>query len=266
DTSDDIVSATVTVTDFVVGDQLGLTGSYTLPAGITLNYNSATGVLTLSGAASAADYEAVLENITYSSTSDNPDLNGANTTRTIELSVSDGSDDSNVITQTIDIKAVNEVIIGDDNANTLSATSDGGASLSGLLGDDVLYGAAGDDILLGGGDDDLLTGYAGADVLTGGSGSDSFIFTDANSVDRITDFNLAEGDVLNISDLIDYSDGTGDLISDYLSVESDADGATISISSDGGNTYTNVAVLDNVSSGDTLRVILDQAEENIFVV
>ncbi|WP_179188919.1 hypothetical protein, partial [Kiloniella majae] len=95
DTSDDIVSATVTVTDFVVGDQLGLTAGYTLPVGITLNYNNATGVLTLSGAVSAADYEAVLEHIGYSSIAENPDSGDSTPTRTIELTVNDGDASSN---------------------------------------------------------------------------------------------------------------------------------------------------------------------------
>jgi len=49
--------------------------------------------------------------------------------------------------------------------------------------------------VIGGGDgDDWLSGDRGDDTLTGGAGADTFrSFGDAG-IDRVTDFNLAEGD------------------------------------------------------------------------
>ncbi|MCZ4283053.1 VCBS domain-containing protein [Kiloniella laminariae] len=263
DASDDIGSITATITDFVAGDQLALTTGYSLPTGVILTYDNITGVLVISGSASWADYTTIIENITYRSTSDFPDVQS---TRNIELVVNDGADDSNIISKIINIIGTDEIITGDDDANTLTATSDGGASLSGLLGDDILYGAAGDDILLGGGGNDTLSGNAGADLLTGGTGADNFIFNDISSLDQVTDFSLSDGDVLNIADLIDFSDTNGDIISNYLSVTSNGDTATLSISNDGGVNFAAVATLDNISTGDTLRIILDESEQNILVI
>jgi glucose/arabinose dehydrogenase len=85
-------------------------------------------------------------------------------------------------------------------------------SLSGDAGDDIVYGNLGDDtgdggsgadlvrggqgadVLGGGGGDDFISGDLGDDTLTGGPGADVFnSFGDAG-LDRVADFNRAEGD------------------------------------------------------------------------
>jgi len=48
--------------------------------------------------------------------------------------------------------------------------------LSGLDGDDVLFGGGGDDTLYGGDGDDLLRGAEGADMIDGGDGIDTNSF------------------------------------------------------------------------------------------
>lgn len=84
DVAGDYVSgATVTITDLQDGDVL----SFTQQSGITGSYNAATGVLTLTGTATVAEYEAALESVTYISQSDDPTVNDAFTTRDIEWSV-----------------------------------------------------------------------------------------------------------------------------------------------------------------------------------
>ena len=67
-----LVGATVSVSsNFVTGqDVLGLNGAAS--GGITNSYNAATGVLTLSGSATAADYQATLQKVTYTNTSATP--------------------------------------------------------------------------------------------------------------------------------------------------------------------------------------------------
>ena len=83
-----LVSATVSISaGFAEGDRLAVN----TPAGITSTYDGATGVLTLSGAASVAAYQAALELVTYGSTSVNPGAGGTNLSRTITWSVSDGT-------------------------------------------------------------------------------------------------------------------------------------------------------------------------------
>jgi hypothetical protein len=67
-----LVGATVSISgNFVTGqDVLGLNGAAS--GGITSSYNATTGILTLSGSASAADYQATLRKVTYTNTSANP--------------------------------------------------------------------------------------------------------------------------------------------------------------------------------------------------
>jgi len=67
-----LVGATVSVSsNFVTGqDVLGLSGAAS--GGISNSYNATTGVLTLSGSATAADYQATLQKVTYTNTSATP--------------------------------------------------------------------------------------------------------------------------------------------------------------------------------------------------
>jgi len=75
------------------GDVLG----FTTQNGITGSYNAATGVLTLSGSSSVANYQSALRSVTYFNSSDNP--SGA--ARTISYQVDDGqaaNHASNIVT------------------------------------------------------------------------------------------------------------------------------------------------------------------------
>lgn len=61
-------------------------------------------------------------------------------------------------------------------------------------GNDTVRGGQDDDVILGAGGNDWLSGDRGNDTLTGGFGADTFhSFGDAG-VDRVTDFNRAQGD------------------------------------------------------------------------
>ncbi|UGY18283.1 cadherin repeat domain-containing protein [Bradyrhizobium septentrionale] len=95
-------SATVAITGgFAAGqDVLGFVNQN----GISGSYNSATGVLTLTGSSSVANYKAALDSITYFNSSDNP--SGAD--RTVSFTVNDGSANSNTSTSTIHVTPVND--------------------------------------------------------------------------------------------------------------------------------------------------------------
>ena len=70
-------------------------------------------------------------------------------------------------------------------------------TLNGGDGNDSLNGGNGDDSLNGGNGDDILNGLSGSDTLTGGAGADRFAYTANNQgVDTITDFTIADGDLL----------------------------------------------------------------------
>lgn len=91
-------------------------------------------------------------------------------------------------------------------------------SLRGAAGNDTLVGDGSDDLLEGRGGDDVLQGGNDSDRLIGGAGADTFLWDfetppdDPNDpwelypttlgnegIDRITDFNTADGDVLQFS-------------------------------------------------------------------
>ena len=95
-------------------------------SGITGNYDAGSGVLTLTGDASLADYQAALASVTYANTSGGPD----ETDRQITIQVDDGatgSNLSNVVTVTVAVKA------GPNSApvpgtTTIAANEDSGAA------------------------------------------------------------------------------------------------------------------------------------------
>ena len=98
-----LASATITLTDAQAGDLLAASGA--LPGGITASsYNSSTGVITLSGPASLADYETALEAIRFSAAGENP-VAGS---RIVDIVVNDGANNSQAVTALLTVVAVND--------------------------------------------------------------------------------------------------------------------------------------------------------------
>ena len=104
-----MTGATISISSgFTDGDTLG----FTTQNGITGSYNSSTGVLTLSGTATIAQYQAALRSITYSSTSHGPTQ--ISNARSISWSVSDaggpglGHKTNTAATDTFAVTAINE--------------------------------------------------------------------------------------------------------------------------------------------------------------
>ncbi|MBD2067771.1 calcium-binding protein [Leptolyngbya sp. FACHB-671] len=94
--------------------------------------------------------------------------------------------------------ALDNYISGNNSNNYLW----GGAGNDTIFGGDTNFGAVTNDsdTMLGGDGNDFLIGGIGSDVLTGGAGADYFyISSDSNGIDRIIDFNRAEGDKFAIS-------------------------------------------------------------------
>ena len=120
-----LASATVSIGSFLAGDVLAFTNQN----GITGTYNSGTGVLTLTGSASVANYQAALESITFSSASDNPTNFGANPSRTVSFTVNDGALNSNIATSTVNVTAVDDapVLTGGRYGELYRAGHGGGA-------------------------------------------------------------------------------------------------------------------------------------------
>ncbi|MBL4827584.1 MAG: hypothetical protein JKY66_07710, partial [Spongiibacteraceae bacterium] len=111
-----IESATITISGGLVTSEDVL--SFTAASGITGSYNSATGVLSLSGSATLAQYEAVLESVTYDNTNDDNPTGG---NRTITWLVNDGDDNSAGTTSTVNVVPVNDAPVVDLNGAVAGA-------------------------------------------------------------------------------------------------------------------------------------------------
>ena len=111
-------SVTVHIANVQDGDVLSVGA---LPAGLSSPYyDPTTGTLTVSGTASLADYQSVLGNITYSSTSDHP----STVTRDIDVSVNDGLTSSNVAVAHISVTPVNDAPSGTSQTVGIAENTD----------------------------------------------------------------------------------------------------------------------------------------------
>ncbi|WDH23070.1 LapA family giant adhesin [Pseudomonas chlororaphis] len=108
-----LTGATIVLTNRQPGDELNLGNSVN---GITINANSQAGTitLTLSGNATLADYMQQIKNITFTNNSEDP----STTPRTITVTVTDGSNYSNVATTTVNVVAVNDAPVATGGAVT----------------------------------------------------------------------------------------------------------------------------------------------------
>ena len=85
-----------------------------------------------------------------------------------------------------------------DAGNDLVYGNLGNDTLDGGEGDDTLRGGQGDDVLIGGAGNDYLSGDRGNDTMTGGAGADTFHSSQDAGIDKITDFNQAQGDHIQL--------------------------------------------------------------------
>ncbi|MGZ5016193.1 MAG: DUF4347 domain-containing protein, partial [Methylobacter sp.] len=113
-----ITGATVTIS---AGKTTGDVLAVATQNGISGSYNSGTGVLTLTGTATLADYQAALRSVTFASSSSDP--TATSSSRTITWAITDaastgsnGAQTSTGVTSTINITSVND-------APTLTATT-----------------------------------------------------------------------------------------------------------------------------------------------
>ncbi|MFM9925504.1 retention module-containing protein [Variovorax sp. H27-G14] len=117
----------------------------------------------------------------------------------------------------------------------------GNDTLLGNAGDDILFGQGGNDMLdggtgsdtlLGGAGNDTLIGGPGDDILIGGSGADTFVWKSGDTgYDVIKDFNAAQGDRIDLRDLLKGE--TDDTIGNFLRMSTTDGVSTLQISTTG---------------------------------
>ncbi len=105
----------------------------------------------------------------------------------------------------------------------------------------MMTGGRDDDELNGGMADDTLVGGTGTDVLTGNGGADQFVFDETDlGFDTITDFAPEEGDVIDLSGVLNGASG---LVDDYIRFNFDGTNSMLGLNLDGnGSVFTNLVV------------------------
>ncbi len=118
--SSNLQSMTVSISNLQDGTA-ELLAANTSGTSITASYNSSTGVLTLSGTDTVANYQQVLRTVTYNNTSESP----STTARFITIQAADAYVLSNVATATINVISVNDAPVLDATGSmTLTAITE----------------------------------------------------------------------------------------------------------------------------------------------
>ena len=124
-------------------------------------------------------------------------------------------------------------------------------------GNDRLEGGTGDDTLIGGDGNDMLIGGGGSDILTGGDGMDSFVWLNIEDgvEDTITDFNLAEGDQIDLREVLpELKDANVNMATLLQHVDAKLEGndVELTINPDGLGTTEQVIVVEDLAPQLTL--------------
>ncbi len=103
----------------------------------------------------------------------------------------------------------------------------------------MLTGTAEADLLLGGASADTISGLGGRDTLAGGGGADLFVFGSvADRPDRITDFDAAAGDRIDLRDVFASAAHPADLAGlqaqGFLRLVERVEGVRLRVDADGG--------------------------------
>src|SRR5690606_11359291 len=111
---------------------------------------------------------------------------------------------------------------------------------------------------LSGDDDDVIIGDPGSsDTLTGTDGADTFVLTDLEAADIIADFNIEEGDSVDLTGLFQVPDG-GE-VGDYASY--DASSGTLTVDADGAGGADAVVVATFNNPPPALTIIFDDSTD-----
>lgn len=150
-----------------------------------------------------------------------------------------GTDKNDNITASIVIaQDGQDNVYGTQHSDVLLA-GNGNDHVEANQGDDYIDGGDGNDTLYGQDGNDTLIGGLGNDYLYGGNGADTVVLQILDLahdyVDYFVDFNLKQGDKLDIRDLLEQPNQTIDLsnLSEYFSTEKTHEGMVLKFDQDG---------------------------------
>ncbi|WP_434570446.1 retention module-containing protein [Pseudomonas sp. Z3-8] len=128
----------------------------------------------------------------------------------------------------------------------VSGAHDGNDTLLGGAGNDILFGQGGNDLLDGGKGNDILLGGKGNDTLIGGLGGDTFVWKSGDTgTDVIKDFKAAEGDRIDLRDLLQGE--TGSTIDHFLKISTVDGVSSLQVSTTGQFNAANTAATPDVT-------------------
>ncbi len=257
-----LANATVSITsNFTTGDVLDfINDNTTMYGNITGNYNSSTGVLSLSSVGSTAtlaQWQSALRNVTYYSTSET--LSTSAISRTVSWIISDGSLNSTTDTSTITVTGVNDAPIAtaasfttnEDTlySGTLSATDIDSSSFTYSINTNASHGTV-----------TITNASTGAYSYTPASnynGTDSFIFavsdgslTSTATVD-ITVNPVNDKPTIESTTTINYTEHDLPVIVSPSVIIGDIDSTTISSAT--------VSITSSFTTGDVLNFTNDNS-------
>lgn len=105
----------------------------------------------------------------------------------------------------------------------------------------------------GGGGNDILYGESALDAMTGGLGADIFVFQAASAysnIDTVSDFSTAQGDPLNLVDLLGVCDPLTEAITDFVQITTSGGNSNVALDRDGTAgvySFTQIATLTGVT-------------------
>jgi Ca2+-binding RTX toxin-like protein len=154
-------------------------------------------------------------------------------------------------------------ILSAGNGDDIIVSGDGNDTVDGGAGNDMLYGGAGNDMLYGGAGNDIINGGAGTNTLSGGEGADVFSFSAIDAftgVDTITDFNIADGDKIDISDILEGYDPVSSAISDFVQIFDGGQDTFITVDANGGaDNYQFMVIVQGTTGITSDQLILESA-------
>ena len=161
------------------------------------------------------------------------------------------------------------VTVGSENADLYLDSSSTQHAFFGLGGNDLFLGAQGDTFINGGdgndtiaelgGGDDVLYGGDGSDALYGGTGADTFVFREGDTgVDTIHDFSVNDGDLLDLTSLLESYDSTQHAIEDFIQLTTVGNDLVVTVDADGQGPGTGASITTIVDgAGLTINDLID---------